>query len=136
MKKLLILGAGTGGTIMSNKLRKALPKEEWEITVVDQEKIHYYQPGFLFIPFGIYKKEDVIKPKNDFIPYGVNLIFSEIDRIAPDENKVYLKEGTVLGYDYLIIATGSRTVPEETPGLKGELWHKRIFDFYNIEGAL
>jgi sulfide:quinone oxidoreductase len=56
MKKLLILGAGTGGTIMSNKLRKALPKEEWEITVVDQEKIHYYQPGFLLFPWYIQKR--------------------------------------------------------------------------------
>ena len=78
MKKLLILGAGTGGTIMANKMRKTLERAEWEITIVDQEKNHYYQPGFLFVPFGMYTKNDVIKPKNDFIPVGVNLIYQEI----------------------------------------------------------
>jgi len=135
MKKLLILGAGTGGTIMANKMRKELPREDWMITVVDQEKTHYYQPGFLFIPFGYYKKADVIKPKQNFLPIGVNCIFRRIERIEPDKNKVFLSNGEVLNYDILIIATGTRIIPEETPGLKGELWHKNIFDFYTIEGA-
>lgn len=136
MKKLLILGSGTGGTIIANKMRKALETDEWDITVIEKDKVHYYQPGFLFIPFGVYKKEDVIKPKYDFIPPGVNIIFSEVDRIDGEKNEVSLKDGVVLKYDYLVIATGSRIVPEETPGLKGELWHKNIFDFYTIEGSL
>ena len=135
MKKLLILGAGTGGTIMANKMRKELPREEWIITVVDQEKIHYYQPGFLFIPFGYYKRADVVKPKQSFLPIGVNSIYNIIERIDHDNNKVILSNGEVLGYDILIIATGVRINPEETPGLKGELWHKNVFDFYTIEGA-
>ena len=136
MKKLIILGSGPGGTIIANKMRKALETDEWDITVIEKDKVHYYQPGFLFIPFGVYKKEDVIKPKYDFIPPGVNIIFSEVDRIDGEKNEVSLKDGVVLKYDYLVIATGSRIVPEETPGLKGELWHKNIFDFYTIEGSL
>lgn len=136
MKKILILGSGTGGTIMANKLRKSLDREEWDITIVDKHKTHYYQPGFLFIPFGIYNKQDVIKQKADFIPAGVNIIYSDIDKIVPEENKVLLDGGKVLNYDFLIIATGTRVDPEETPGLKDELWYKEIFDFYTIEGAV
>jgi len=136
MKKLVVLGAGTGGTIMVNKLRKVLERSEWDITIVDQVKEHYYQPGFLFIPFGIYKKQDVVKPKADFIPPGINIIYKGIDKIDADNNKVMLDGGTVLVYDYLIIATGTRTVPEETPGLQDKLWYKNIFDFYTVEGAL
>ncbi len=136
MKKLVVLGAGTGGTIMVNKLRKVLDRSEWDITIVDQVKEHYYQPGFLFIPFGIYKKQDVIKPKADFIPPGVNIVYNSIDRIDADNNKVMLNGGTILVYDYLIIATGTRTVPEETPGLQDKLWYKNIFDFYTVEGAM
>lgn len=136
MKKLLILGAGTGGTIMANKLRKVLDRNEWEITILDQFKTHYYQPGFLFIPFGVYGKKDVIKPKANFIPFGVNFINSKIDRIDGDNNKVILEDGMILNYDYLIIATGVGIVPEETPGMTGELWHKQVFDFYTIEGAM
>ena len=136
MKKLLILGAGTAGTMMANKMRKKLLRNEWDITVVDQFKTHYYQPGFLFIPFGMYTKSDVIKPKNNFFPVGVNVIFSAINKIEPENNKVMLDDGTTLKYDQLLISTGTRIAPEETEGLKGKLWYKEVFDFYTIEGAL
>ena len=136
MKRLVILGAGTAGTMMLNKLRDALDPGEWHITIVDQEETHYYQPGFLFIPFGIYDRHDVIKPKRDFFPPGTNVIVAPIDRIEPDNNRVVLTDNRVLPYDYLIIATGSRIAPEETEGLMDGLWHKTIFDFYTVEGAL
>lgn len=136
MKKLLILGGGTAGTMVLNKMYKLLDKNDWEITIVDQFKTHYYQPGFLFIPFGIYKKNDVIKPKYDFFPSGVKVIFSKISIIKGKENKVELENGQVLNYDFLVIATGTETRPDMTPGLKDKLWYKDIFDFYTIEGAL
>ncbi|MFK5856987.1 MAG: FAD/NAD(P)-binding oxidoreductase [Bacteroidota bacterium] len=136
MKRLLILGAGTAGTMMANKLRKTFARSEWDITIVDQYKTHYYQPGFLFIPFGMYTRNDVIKPKNDFFPVGVNVIYSEINKIEAENNKVMLNSGVTLKYDYLLIATGTRTAPEETEGLLGKLWYKEIFDFYTIEGAV
>ncbi len=136
MKKIVILGAGTGGTIMANKLRKALEPDEWEITIVDKGKKHFYQPGFLFIPFGIYTKYDVIKPKANFIPPGVNFLIAEVDHIEPDKNKVHLVGGQVLNYDFLIISTGVRTDPTETPGLQGDLWNKQVFQFYTLEGAV
>ncbi len=136
MKKIVILGGGTAGTMMANKLRNALEKEEWDITVVDKHRTHYYQPGFLFIPFGIYHKKDVIKPKSNFFPSGVKVMYTGIDRIDAEQNKVLLEGGKVLQYDFLIIATGTKTNPDETPGLKEQLWYKDIFDFYTIEGAL
>jgi sulfide:quinone oxidoreductase len=136
MKKILILGAGTAGTIMANKLRKALDRDEWNITVIDREKTHYYQPGFLFIPFGLYNKSDVIKPKADFFPVGVNVIYQEIDKVEADQNRVLLTDGKIMEYDVLIIASGAHLKPEETPGMKDKLWHKEIFDFYTLEGAL
>lgn len=136
MKKIVILGAGTAGTMMVNKLHKLLDMNDWEITIVDQHKTHYYQPGFLFIPFGIYTLQDVTKPKYDFFPPGINVIFSGIERIAGDKNEVLLEGGRILNYDFLIIATGTQTRPDMTPGLTGKLWYKDIFDFYTIEGAV
>ena len=82
MKHLVVLGAGTAGTMAVNKLRPKLPASEWQITVVDQDPVHYYQPGFLFIPFGMYTPDEVVKPKKHYIPSGVELIQSEIDRIG------------------------------------------------------
>ncbi|HFC12977.1 MAG TPA: NAD(P)/FAD-dependent oxidoreductase [Anaerolineae bacterium] len=137
MKKLLILGAGTAGTMVASKMSHHLPLNEWEITIVDQEQTHYYQPGFLFIPFGIYGPNDVIKPKRDYIPAGVNMIMSKIDKIEADKNRVKLEgDSRYLDYDYLVIATGTTPRPEETPGLTESAWHDTIHDFYTYEGAI
>ncbi|MCB0045890.1 MAG: NAD(P)/FAD-dependent oxidoreductase [Caldilineaceae bacterium] len=137
MKKVLILGAGTAGTMVANRLSHELDPLEWQITIVDQSETHYYQPGFLFIPFGTYGKADVMKPKRDYLPAGIEIIISPIETIEPEKNRVRIKkDNRTLDYDYLIIATGSRTVPEETPGLAEDEWRKSIFDFYTVDGAM
>ncbi|MEZ5275239.1 MAG: FAD/NAD(P)-binding oxidoreductase [Opitutaceae bacterium] len=135
MKKLLILGGGTAGTIMANKLVPVLDPAQWQITVVDKSKEHHYQPGYLFIPFGIYNPRDVIKPKGDYLPPGVEVIYEDVEVIEPDQNRIKLAGGRVVGYDLLILATGAHISPAETEGMLGEQWHKSIFDFYTLEGA-
>ncbi len=135
MKQLLIVGGGTAGTMMANKLAPVLDDSEWHITLIDEHETHYYQPGFLFIPWGIYNKNDVIKPKRDFYPSGIDVIISPIEIIEPDDNRVKLTDGRVISYDLMIVATGSRINPGETEGMLGDKWHKNIFDFYTIEGA-
>lgn len=136
MKTLLILGAGTGGTMVANKMADALDPHEWRIIIVDRDEKHYYQPGFLFIPFGIYSTADVIKPKRNFLPPSVQVIFSDIELIEPEKNKVTLsRDRQIIHYDYLVIATGAQIHPEQTEGLVDGGWRKNIFDFYTIEGA-
>lgn len=137
MKRLLILGGGTAGTMVANRLVGALDMDDWKITVVDQDEVHYYQPGFLFIPFGTYGKADVMRPKRDYLPREVEVVISPIELIDPAQKKVTLaKNKQMLSYDYLIIATGSRVVADETPGLTDHQWRKSIFDFYTPDGAV
>ncbi|MER6590765.1 FAD/NAD(P)-binding oxidoreductase [Micromonospora purpureochromogenes] len=137
MRRLLVLGAGTAGTMVVNKLRRRLDKEEWQITVVDQSDRHFYQPGYLFVPFGVYSAEEIVKPRQRFIPDGVDLVRGEVDRVAPGGNEVLLADGRRLPYDYLVIATGVGPQPDQTPGLlDGGQWRKSIFDFYTFDGAV
>ncbi|NVJ88926.1 MAG: NAD(P)/FAD-dependent oxidoreductase [Flavobacteriaceae bacterium] len=135
MKNLVILGAGTSGTMMANHLVSKLPKKEWKIYIVDQYKTHYYQPGFLFLPFDIYTENQVKKEGKKFIPKGVDYVQQKIDRIDSENNLVQLENG-VLSYDILIIATGSKIAPDEVEGMHSTEWRKSIFDFYTYEGAL
>lgn len=135
MKNLIILGAGTAGTMMANHLRPKLNRSDWNITIIDQYKTHYYQPGFLFLPFDIYTEDQVKKVGKKFIPKGVNYVQKRIEQIFPYENKVQLEDES-LPYDLLIIATGSKIAPEEVEGMHGRNWHKNVFDFYTYEGAL
>ncbi|RLD20873.1 MAG: NAD(P)/FAD-dependent oxidoreductase [Bacteroidetes bacterium] len=136
MKNIVILGSGTAGTIMANHLTGDLPKDEWTISIIDPLKWHYYQPGFLFVPFEMYDPEEIRKPIEKFIPKGVDFINKEADVILPEENTVRLKDGTNVNYDILIIATGSDIAPQETEGMKGPCWRKDVFDFYSNDGAI
>lgn len=135
MKRIVILGGGTAGTIMANKLREALERNEWEITLIDKDKTHYYQPGFLFIPLKFIKTR-CYKTQDGFHTSRYWYDFSEIDRIDAENNQVILQDDKHIKYDILIIATGTDIRPEETPGLKDKLWYNKIFDFYSLDGAL
>lgn len=135
MKKIVILGAGTAGTMMVNHLNKVIDHTKWKLTIIDQEETHYYQPGFLFLPFDIYAEEDVIKSIDEFIPGEATLIRQKIDRIDKDKNIVHLQNSETINYDILIIATGVQINPDEISGMNEDMWHKDIFDFYTFEGA-
>ncbi len=135
MRKILILGSGAGGTIVANMLRRELSESEWEMTIIDRKEQHHYQAGYLFIPFGIYGEQDVIKPKKDFIPKGVDFVCDDITRIDAKERRVETKKGGKYDYDWLVIATGCDIAPEEIEGMT-DGWRKDIFDFYTLGGAL
>jgi sulfide:quinone oxidoreductase len=136
MKRIVILGAGTGGTMMANRLVRLLSDDGWRVTVVDRDDVHVYQPGLLFLPFGGYRREELLKRRKGLLDPRIELRLAEIDRLAPDESTITLKGGEKLAYDVLIVATGSRILPEQTPGLTGAGWKDTAFDFYTLEGAL
>lgn len=135
MRRLLILGAGTAGTVMANRLHRKLDRREWTITLVDQHPQHYYQPGFLFIPFEMYTAADITRAKTDFLPKQVEYIQETIEFIEADKNRVKLHSGKILEYQVLVIATGTDIVPAEVDGLLDSGWGENAFDFYTIEGA-
>ena len=136
MKKVVIIGAGTGGTIMAQQLNKELDSKNWSITIIDERKEHYYQPGFLFLPFDQYKPEDVVKPIKDFIPKGVDFINKSATKILPEGHQVILSNGNTLQYDILIVATGTEVAPEEIEGMQSDEWGKSVFTFYTYQGAV
>ena len=135
MRHMLILGGGTAGTIMANKLANASDERDWRITVVDGTDEHYYQPGFLFVPFGTYRMRDIVRPRRQYLPSKIRYILSGIDKIDPEKKSVALANGESMRYDCLIIATGTDIHPEQTEGLLDDEWGRSKFDFYTPRGA-
>jgi sulfide:quinone oxidoreductase len=131
-KKIVVLGAGTGGTIVSNNLRRHLPKD-WEITVIDRDDEHLYQPGLLFVPFGLQKSKTLVKSRKKYILPDVNFVIDEVTHIDPEKQQVKTKNHT-FPYDFLVISTGCRVAPEENDGLL-DAWGKNAFTFYYLEMA-
>jgi len=135
-KNVVVLGGGTAGTMAANKLHKALPASEWQVTVVDQDDKHDYQPGYLFIPFGVYQPDEITRSRRKYLSDGIPLVYGEIDRVDTDTQTVQLVDGTSLPYDQLIVASGVTPRPDQTPGMDDEgSWRVDVFDFYTREGT-
>ncbi len=135
MQRLLVLGAGTAGTMIVNKLRPRLDPGEWQITIVDATPEHHYQPGYLFIPFGTYRPDDVVKRSSSLVTDGVDFVIGEVDLVDTERDVVRLTDGSELDYDQLVIATGTQPRPDETEGLDGPEYGSTIHDFYTLDGA-
>jgi sulfide:quinone oxidoreductase len=119
-----------------NKLRRRLGAD-WQITVVEKSDRHHYQPGYLFIPFDACQPEDLVRPTARYLPDGVDLVQAEVDLVDPRGQVVRLVDGRVLGYEYLVIATGTEPRPDQTPGmLDGGAWRRSIHEFFTLDGAL
>lgn len=135
MKRIVILGAGTGGTLVANRLRRHLRTDEASIVCVDRNDRHVYQPGMLFVPFGLARATRLVRPRGRQLRPGVELRHAEIDRVDLAARAVHLEGGELLNYDVLIVASGATLAPEETEGLTGPGWGEKVFTFYDLGGA-
>lgn len=133
-KRLLVLGAGTAGTMVANKVLHKLP--DWSVTVIDRDDVHDYQPGYLFIPFGMNTPKQIRKTSSHFVDSKANLVFGELTKIDPHAQSVALSDGRSFEYDYLVIATGTTPRPDQTPGMLGDEWHRSVGEFYTYEGSV
>ncbi len=133
--RVVILGGGTGGTLTANRLRRRFSTDAVAITVVDQDDRHVYQPGLLFVPFGLAHSEDIVRPRHRQLHDDIEFRQTAIDRVEIVDNEVHLADGAVVPYDVLVIATGAVLVPEETEGMTGPGWMEKVFTFYTPEGA-
>jgi len=134
-RQIVILGGGTGGTMAANRLRRRFDADEAEIHVVDQDDRHVYQPGLLFVPFGLAQLDEIVRPRSRQLHDGIVFHQNEVAEVWIERDEVLLDDRTVLPYDVLVVASGSRLQPEETEGLTGPGWNERAFTFYNPEGA-
>ncbi|WP_152039384.1 NAD(P)/FAD-dependent oxidoreductase [Salinigranum salinum] len=134
-QNIVIVGAGTGGSVLANRLADRLAPDidagDVEVTLVNESENHVYKPIWLYVAFGKRDPEDGVRPITKLVDRRVSLRFSRVEAIDTDRKRLSLNGGDTLGYDYLVLATGARIVPDEVPGL-AEAGH----DFYSEEGAL
>ncbi|AIY89586.1 NAD(P)/FAD-dependent oxidoreductase [Geoglobus acetivorans] len=133
MKRVVILGGGVAGTLTANylvpKIKERIKNEEVQITLISDRNFQIYEPGFLYMIFNRLGEGELKRNLGELVDPAVQLVIDRATKIDADNSRVVTENGSY-DYDYLVIATGSRVVPEEIPGLKeGGHW------FYNLEGA-
>ncbi|MFD1657804.1 FAD-dependent oxidoreductase, partial [Streptomyces caeni] len=135
-KHIVVLGGGTAGTLTANRLRRMYDERDCGITVVDQDDDHIYQPGLLFVPFGLAQPRHLVRSRPQQLHTGIDYRRAGIDRVDLDARTVYFAAGGWVRYDVLVVATGARLLPEETEGLTGPGWGENVFTFYDLPGAI
>ena len=134
MKRILILGGGVGGTLTANllvkKLRRRVEAGDVTITVIDETGQHVYQPGFMYIAMGGERSSNLQRPERSLLDKRVQLVVGKIAAIDEKARRVTLADGLPVGYDYLVVATGARIVPEAIEHFAEEAHH-----FYTAEAA-
>ena len=139
-KRIVILGGGTGGTLTANRLHRHFrhhgsQHQPVEITVVDQDDHHVYQPGLLFVPFELANHSEIVRPRQPQLHRHIGFVHDLIDHVDIHADTVSLQGGRELPYDVLVVATGVILAFDETEGLTGPGWNEKVFTFYDVAGA-
>jgi len=128
--KVVVLGGGVGGTLTANLLSKDL-RRDIDVTVIDPTGMHVFQPGFLYVALGQANGRWLARDERRLLRKDVDLVVEAATRIDAKRKVVRLSHGEEIAYDYLVIGTGSRLVPEQIPGLT-----RGAHEFYSLAGAL
>lgn len=134
MKKIVIVGGGTGGTILANnlarRLRTELQTQQVSIVLLSDTDKHMYQPGLLYVAFGRMSGSDLYQDQASLLEPGITFRVDAVTTFEMDDNQVVTKSGASYQYDHLVICTGSRPNPESIPGLAENANH-----VYTLEAA-
>lgn len=103
MKKLIVVGGGTGGLTLASQF---MNKGKAEVTIIDPAEYHYYQPAWTLVGANTYSFDKTRRRMIDLIPKGVNLIKEAVDQVLPKENKIRLTNGKEVSYDFLVLSPG------------------------------
>jgi len=131
MSHVVIVGGGTGGTVLANRLVNALADPDaHRITVVNDGPDQVYKPAFLYVAFDELTVADGRRPIRELLDRRIEFVEGRVTEVETDAHAVELADGTRLDYDELVLATGTRVDPSGVEGLAEGGHH-----FYDADGA-
>ena len=117
MARIAIVGAGVGGIPMALEMRHHARKDD-EVMVLSDSPTFHFTPSNPWVGFGWRKPEQIkVRLAPMFMRRRITFVQQAVAKVHPKENRLELKDGTSVSYDYLVLATGPRLAFDEIPGL-------------------
>ncbi|MCL5272506.1 MAG: NAD(P)/FAD-dependent oxidoreductase, partial [Gammaproteobacteria bacterium] len=110
----LVIGGGCGGLAVASRLRRKLKNQT--IALIEPSSTHHYQPLWTLAGAGISSFSSSQKQQKSLIPSGVEWIADRVVMIDPADQKIRCANGTLIQYDFLVLATGLETRFDLIPG--------------------
>jgi len=130
-KKIVIIGAGSGGVAGASQLVKYFSPSD--IAIVDKLKDHCYQPMLTLVGGGCVPREDTIKPMSSVIPKGIEWLQNYVESVDPENNTIKLDDGEMIKYEYLLVAPGFQLDWHKIKGLEGNIGKNGICSNYSYD---
>jgi len=117
MANIVVLGAGLGGTLMAYELKEEIGAGD-TLTVIGQGSHYHFVPSNPWVAAGWRERDEIeIDISATMARKGISYRPAGAARLRPDENCVELTDGSLVPYDYLVLATGPDLAFDEIPGL-------------------
>lgn len=126
-KRIVIIGAGSGGIVLANALRQKLDASH-RVVVIERSEIHAFAPSFLWLMVGLRRRVDITRPVRSLLASGVELVVGEAREIDPVQRLIQVGSDSI-HYDTLVLASGAELKFDATPGLSGSQ------TFFTADGA-
>jgi sulfide:quinone oxidoreductase len=134
--RVVIVGGGAGGITVAARLANS--GESLKIQIVEPSDKHYYQPLWTLVGAGVFPREESERNEADFIPPGVEWIKEFVDSFQPEQNRVTLRDGRHLEYDYLVVSPGLQINWQKVKGLKEAVGKGGVcsnYDYNTVEST-
>ncbi|MBL8665574.1 MAG: NAD(P)/FAD-dependent oxidoreductase [Candidatus Odyssella sp.] len=117
MAHIAILGSGLGGMPMAFEMKEQLRPGD-RLTVVSNGSTFQFTPSNPWVAVGWRKREDVELALPPLLrKMGIGFVSAGAERVEPERNRIRLKDGNFVDYDFLVVATGPELAFDEIPGL-------------------
>lgn len=100
--KVLVVGAGNGGSVVANNLAK----NGIEVTVIEPSEYHYYQPGIVDVAMGLEREDNIKRKVKEVLDPRVKIVQDKAVKVDIENRKVVTQKGQEFSYDYLVLAPG------------------------------
>lgn len=131
--KIVVAGGSIGGITVAARLLRAAPNAD--ITIIEPNSIHHYQPGYTLVGAGVYDRGDVLFNQEELFLPGMKWVKDYVEAFEPEKNQVVTRSGTIISYDFLVVGLGVETNLNSVENLKEALQTDYVANIYDLDSA-